>query len=136
MKKFIGVFSVSLLLAIYSNVAALAQEVQAENTCPDVQALELEKEPVVLPNIESCQQVEDATNTEKGEANPETVAGTGEELIPQSEVLGASTTAAKQEVLSETGMPTAMTVALGIVLAISSLLTFRFSTYRYSSRHR
>ena len=117
------VMSLGLLPAV-----AMAQE--APTSC-DTQPTEIVDENCVS-NEQLIQQTDEEVPTdenpiEKGEPNPETVAGTPAELAPQPEVLGVSTTPAAPT-LVDTGTQTWPYILIGILIILESVTLFKFTS--------
>ena len=104
MKWLIIAISFSCILSL--GASAHAQE---PSTICDLQTVEVVDENCINTDQSTLQSTEGSVNedipVEKGEPNPETVAGTPAELAPQPEVLGVSTTPAAPT-LVDTGTQT------------------------------
>ena len=74
-----------------------------------------------------CKLFNEDIPVEKGEPNPETVAGTPAELAPQPEVLGTSTTSTAPT-LVDTGTQTWPYILIGILIILESVTLFKFTS--------
>ena len=126
MKWLIIAISVSCILSL--GASAHAQE---PSTICDLQTVEVVDENCINTDQSTLQSTEGSVNedipVEKGEPNPETVAGTPAELAPQPEVLGTSTTSTAPT-LVDTGTQTWPYILIGILIILESVTLFKFTS--------